>query len=109
MVTTTLAIALLTIGILLSPLLIIEEKESHTFEALLVSPASFTQVIAGKALAGASYCLIAALAVLLLTHNLVVQCNQMPLDLLWQSSLSLATFSIVVYGLVAWKLSHSKR
>ena len=82
MVTATMAIAILTMGTLLAPLLIIEEKESHTFEALLVSPASLTQVITGKALAGAAYCLAAVLAVLLLTGYLVAQWHIMLLAIL---------------------------
>lgn len=45
MATTALATALICIGFLLSPLLIIEEKESHTFETLLVSPASSASMI----------------------------------------------------------------
>jgi len=55
---------LLTMGVTLIPLLIVEEKETHTLEALQVSPATAGQVIAGKALAGSSYCLLAAALVL---------------------------------------------
>lgn len=65
-------IVILTIGMALVPLLFIEEKEAHTFEALLVSPASLGQVVAGKAVAGGFYCLIAAVVVLLLNRYLFV-------------------------------------
>ena len=65
-------IVILTIGMALVPLLFIEEKEAHTFEALLVSPASLGQVITGKALAGGFFCLVASIVVLLLNRYLVV-------------------------------------
>lgn len=60
-----LSIVILTLGATLVPLLIVEEKESHTFEALRVSPASLGQMVAGKALAGGFYCLLAAMVVFL--------------------------------------------
>lgn len=65
-------IVILSIGMALVPLLFIEEKEAHTFEALLVSPASLGQVLAGKAVAGGFYCLTAAVVALLLNRYLVV-------------------------------------
>jgi ABC-2 type transport system permease protein len=65
-----LSVAILTLGATLVPLLIVEEKESHTFEALRVSPASLGQMIAGKALAGGFYCMLAAVVIFL--FNLAV-------------------------------------
>ena len=47
------AFQLLIVGVGVVPYLLVEEKETHTFDALLVSPASFGQVVAGKAVAGA--------------------------------------------------------
>ncbi|MGW8252072.1 MAG: ABC transporter permease, partial [Anaerolineales bacterium] len=67
-----LVVGLLTIGIALVPLLMVEEKESHTFDALLVSPASFSQIVSGKALAGAFYAFMMVLAILLLNSKLFV-------------------------------------
>lgn len=43
-------------GIYIVPLLMIEEKEKHTLEVLLLSPASAAQVVTGKGLAGLFYC-----------------------------------------------------
>lgn len=57
-------ISILSIGIALVPLLFVEEKESHTLEVLLISPASLRQVVAGKALAGLFFSLLAAAVVL---------------------------------------------
>jgi ABC-2 type transport system permease protein len=57
---------ILTIGIILVPSLMIEEKQEHTLDALLVSPASIGQVVAGKALAGTFYILVTTLIVYLI-------------------------------------------
>jgi len=56
--------SILTVGVALVPFLLVEEKETHTLEALLVTPVDIRQVVAGKALAGFFFCLMAA-AVLL--------------------------------------------
>lgn len=71
MVSISLAISILTIGMSLVPLLMIEEKERHTIDALLVSPASYGQIVLGKALAGIFYCTVAALVVYVLNINLL--------------------------------------
>jgi len=54
---------ILTVGIILVPALMIEEKQNRTLDALLVSPASIGQVVAGKALAGCFYILVTTLIV----------------------------------------------
>jgi len=50
--------ATLFMSITLVPFLMFEEKKTKTMEALLVSPASITQVVMGKAVAGSFYILI---------------------------------------------------
>jgi ABC-2 type transport system permease protein len=65
-------IVLLTMGLALAPLLFVEERQAHTLEVLMVSPARITEVVGGKALAGAFYCLLAALVIFLLNRALVV-------------------------------------
>jgi len=71
MVSISLAISILTIGMSLVPLLMIEEKERHTIDALLISPASYGQIVLGKALAGMFYCTVAALVVYVLNISLL--------------------------------------
>jgi ABC-type Na+ efflux pump permease subunit len=66
------AILLLLVGITLTSLLVVEEKEAHTLEALFVSPANPAQVVAGKALVGLVYGLAAAAILLLLNSYLIV-------------------------------------
>jgi ABC-2 type transport system permease protein len=68
----TFAIVLFTMGIALVPLLFVEERQAHTLEVLLVSPARISEVVIGKALAGAVYCLLAAGVVFLFNQYLVV-------------------------------------
>ncbi len=71
MVSISLVVAILTIGMALVPLLMIEEKEHHTMEALLVSPASYGQIVVGKALSGLFYCFIAVAVVYTLNASLL--------------------------------------
>jgi ABC-2 type transport system permease protein len=50
----------------------IEEKQTRTLDALLVSPAQSSHIVIAKALTGLSYCLIAAVVVLAVNANLVL-------------------------------------
>ena len=68
-----LCVALLTLGVLLAPHLLVEEKEHRTLDVLFVTPVSYPQVLFSKALAGAFYSLVGAAAVLLLSAHRVVQ------------------------------------
>ena len=64
MATQTATLMILLVGLILVPYLFLDEKEQHTMEALLVSPASYNQIVIGKALAGLVYTIIAAVVVL---------------------------------------------
>jgi ABC-type transport system involved in multi-copper enzyme maturation permease subunit len=55
MVNSNLLFVVLFSAVLLVPTLILEEKQTRTMDALMVSPASPGQVVAGKALAGLFY------------------------------------------------------
>ncbi len=55
----TLVVTVVLVGAFVVPYLMIEEKETHTMETLLVSPAGYSEVVAGKAVAGLFYCLTA--------------------------------------------------
>jgi ABC-2 type transport system permease protein len=70
MIAQILTFILLIIGLSLVPVLMVEEKESRTFEALLVSPARSGQVMTGKALVGFFYGFLAAGVVVLLNSYL---------------------------------------
>ncbi|NIM96459.1 MAG: ABC transporter permease subunit [Anaerolineales bacterium] len=71
MVSLSMIVVILTIGALLVPILMMEEKEKHTMEALMVSPASYSQIVAGKAVAGLFYCITAAAVVLLMNFLMI--------------------------------------
>ncbi|MGC9350102.1 MAG: ABC transporter permease [Anaerolineae bacterium] len=63
MIAHTLAIVVLTVGLALVPGLLIEEKESHTLEALLVSPARYGHIVLSKGITGLFYSGIAVLVI----------------------------------------------
>jgi ABC-2 type transport system permease protein len=71
MVSLSAVLAVLSIGTLLTPHLITEEKEKHTMDLLRVSPASHTQVVLGKAIAGAFYVLTAGVVVFIINRSLI--------------------------------------
>jgi len=77
------------VGTSLMPGLLIEEKEKKTLRMLMVSSASWGDIIAGKLIVGVGYQLVLAAVVLAVTHGYV---GQVPLVLLFAllgSSLSL--------------------
>lgn len=85
---------ILLMGLALVPYLFIEEKESHTIEALLVSPAHLWQLVAGKIIAGAVYCLIGAAIILVIHFRLVLHWELM------LTTVFLATALAVAVGLL---------
>jgi ABC-2 type transport system permease protein len=68
----SLVVTILTMGVVLVPFLIIEEKETKTMDALLISPASIGQVVVGKAIAGMIYGIAAAAVVFAFNRMVVV-------------------------------------
>ena len=54
------------VGIFVVPYLLVEEKEKGTLKAVLVSPATYADVVAGKGLVGLFYALLVAVILLLL-------------------------------------------
>lgn len=94
MTTITPVIVILMMGIQLVPTLLFEEKQTKTMEALLVSPASISQVVVGKALAGLFYVMVAASVVFTINWAGVVHWEVVLLFVL-----STGVFSVAV-GLV---------
>jgi ABC-type Na+ efflux pump permease subunit len=58
-------------GSFLVPTLVVEEKEKKTLEAMLVTPASYLDVVGGKILVGMLYCLLTSLVVMALNQGFV--------------------------------------
>jgi ABC-type transport system involved in multi-copper enzyme maturation permease subunit len=79
------------IGLSLISHLILEEKQSRTLDALLVSPASESHVVTGKALTGLFYCLAGGILALVVNANLVMHW--------WLAILSLVCFALFAVSL----------
>jgi len=86
-----LVVSLFYIGMLTLPQLMIEEKQAKTVETLLVSPASISQVVMGKALAGMS--IVLSVAILLLAFNWVFVSNW------WLALLGLLSGALLAVGM----------
>lgn len=84
----------LMIGISLVPNLMVEEKQTKTLDALMVSPASAAHLVTGKAIAGLFYGLLGSAVVLVVFGYLIVQ---WPLAIL---AAVLATIFMVAIGLL---------
>jgi ABC-type multidrug transport system permease subunit len=70
---TGIIVILLTTGMVLVPHLMLEEKRTHTIEALLVSPANISQIAISKTLTGVFYVSIFAILVVAANAYLVLQ------------------------------------
>lgn len=103
MVTLTPVIVILMMGIQLVPTLLFEEKQTKTMDALLVSPASASQVVAGKALAGLFYVMVAASLVFAINWSGVVHWDMALLFVI-----GIGLFSVAV-GLVLGSFFHRQQ
>lgn len=72
MITQATTLMIFLVGSMMVPYLFLDEKEQRTMDALLVSPASYGQLVSGKALAGVVYCLVTAAVVLLFNFRYIV-------------------------------------
>lgn len=71
MVSMSLIMVIVIVGGLLVPFLMMEEKETHTIETLLVSPASYSEVVMGKSIAGAFYCFCGVAVMFAFYHSMI--------------------------------------
>lgn len=83
-----------TLGMILTPYLFIEERETKTMDALLLSPIKIHHVIIGKTLTGLVYSVAAALPIFLLSWRWIVHWDLIMLTLL------LSAITGVAIGLV---------
>ncbi|NOR82895.1 MAG: ABC transporter permease [Ardenticatenales bacterium] len=94
LLTMFLVMALAMTGAFVVPLLLVEEKEKHTLEFLLISPAGPAEVVAGKALTGLVYSLLIAGILIALNQGWV---GDWPVTLL---ALLLGALFMVAVGLL---------
>jgi len=83
LLTMLLVLSVTMAGVFAVPTLLVEEKEKHTLEVLLVSPASPADVVLGKGLVGLAYCALGCLALIVLNNG-------------WQGAWPLTTATLLV-------------
>jgi ABC-2 type transport system permease protein len=72
MVALGIVLGVMTIGLVLTPYLIVDEKENHTLDAILVSPARTGHLLISKSLVGLFYSLIASTLIFILSWRWIV-------------------------------------
>lgn len=77
-----LVIGVMAIGMILTPFLLLDEKSSHTLDALMVSPAGYTHLMAGKLITGIVYSLTGSLIVLIISRDWIVHWEVLSLAIL---------------------------
>jgi ABC-2 type transport system permease protein len=96
-----LVMSLTMTGSFVVPLLLVEEKEKHTMEFLLVSPVSPAEIAAGKALTGLTYSLLSSGTLLLLNHGFS---GSAPVTIL---AVCLGALFLVMIGLLMGTVLHT--
>jgi ABC-2 type transport system permease protein len=96
-----LVLALSMVGNLVVPVLMVEEKEKHTLQVLLVSPARPVDVVVGKALTGLIYSLLVAGVLLALSQGLT---GDLPVTII---IVLLGSLFMVAVGLLIGGLCHT--
>jgi ABC-2 type transport system permease protein len=94
MISIGLVVAVMMIGLVLVPMLMLEEREQKTIDVLLISPASYTHIVLGKALAGITYSLAAVGVLVVINANYIVQWDLIAVSIL------LGTLLAVLVGLL---------
>jgi ABC-2 type transport system permease protein len=90
--------AIMTISLILVPQLMIIEKETHTLDALLISPASLTDLVIGKGLTGVFYAGVAVLIVVLMNLKIIAHWPLLIMGVL--SGITLAVLTGLLIGLL---------
>jgi len=96
-----LVMSLAMVGTFVVPTLLVEEKEKHTLDALLISPARPAEVVAGKALTGLLYSLLIAGVLIVLNRGWT---GNWPMTVL---ALLLGSLFVVAVGLLMGGLFHT--
>ena len=89
--------AIMTITLILVPQLFITEKETHTLDAMLISPASLTDLIIGKGLVGVFYAAIAVSIVVLMNIRIIAHWPLLIVSII--SGIFIAVFTGLLIGL----------
>jgi ABC-2 type transport system permease protein len=104
----TVLFVVLLLALTIVPHLMLEEKRTKTMEALLVSPASVSQVVLGKAIAGLFYVLLGGVIAFILNRMYVVNWGMVVLGFFSTAffaitlALVVATFAKSTRSLALW-------
>jgi len=90
--------AIMTISMILVPQLMMVEKETHTMDALLVSPASLSDLVIGKGLVGVFYAAIAVLMIILMNLKIIAHWPLLILSVI--SGIAFAVLTGLLIGLL---------
>ena len=90
--------AIMTISLILVPQLIMVEKETHTLDALLVSPANLADLVIGKGLVGVFYAGIGVLLIIMMNLKIIAHWPLLMLSVI--SGIAFAVLTGLLIGLL---------
>lgn len=90
--------AIMTITLVLVPQLMIVEKETHTLDALLISPANLPDLMIGKGLVGVFYATVAIVIVVLMNLKIIAHWPLLILSVM--SGITFAVLTGLLIGLL---------
>lgn len=90
--------AIMTISLVLVPQLIIVEKETHTLDALLISPASLPDLVISKGLVGIFYAAVAVVIVIVMNTKIIAHWPLLIMSVI--SGIAFAVFTGLLIGLL---------
>jgi len=98
-----LLLQIILLGLSMAPQLIIEEKESRTLNAIMVSPATLSQFVIGKSLAVLFYTLLTTIIGLIFIGGLVINWGLLVLALL------IGMFTFIIPGILIGAILQTKQ
>ena len=98
-----LLLQIILLGLSMAPQLIIEEKESRTLNAIMVSPATLSQFVIGKSLAVLFYTILTTTIGLFFIGNLVINWGLLALALL------IGMFCFIIPGILVGAILQTKQ
>ncbi|MFC1996430.1 ABC transporter permease [Chloroflexota bacterium] len=72
MIALGMVMGVMIVGLILTPYLLVDERETHTLDAIMISPARITHLLAGKSLVGLFYSLTASLLIFVFSWRWIV-------------------------------------
>jgi ABC-2 type transport system permease protein len=92
-------LGVMTVGLLLTPYLIVDEKETHTIDTLLISPARTFQILIGKSLVGLFYSLTASLVIFVFSWRWITHWDIMIMAIVF-GGLCAVSFGLLIGAII---------